>query len=131
MRDGVYDFGDAKIRIEGINRVNKALKQSGADMSDMSSLMHKIGMLVVDAAAPPIKTGALAASMRAGTSKNKAVVRAGYAKRVPYARVVHWGWAKKNRPPRPFLSDAEQRQQSAIYQALDLGLADIFKKNNL
>nr|BFF13501.1 hypothetical protein GCM10025699_48040 [Microbacterium flavescens] len=65
------------VKVEGLNKTIRALRQSGADMQDMKDLMHEIGTLIVNAAQPPVKSGALAGSIRAGRGATKAVVRAG------------------------------------------------------
>lgn len=124
--------GPVRVRIDGLNKVARALRKSGADMQDMSVLMHAIGMTVVLAARPraPYLSGALSGTIRAGRGKTKAVVRAGSA-RVPYAGVEHYGWPAHNIPPHPFLTDALAQQQDTIYDQLDRGLMTILAKNGL
>jgi hypothetical protein len=124
--------GSGRIRVDGLNKAVRALRKSGADMQDMSALMHAIGMTVVLAARPeaPYLSGALQGTIRAGRGKTKAVVRAGSA-RVPYAGVEHYGWPAHNIPAHPFLTDALRSQQADIYDQLDRGLMAILAKNGL
>lgn len=122
--------GNVEVRVEGLNRTIRALSKAGADAQEMKALMHSIGMLVVNAAVIPNRTGRLEASVRAGKGKTKAVVRAGGA-RVPYAGVIHYGWPARNIAPNEFLRIALQRQQQAVLSTLNAGLDDLLRKNNL
>jgi len=124
--------GAARVRVDGLNKVARALRKSGADMQDMSDLMHAIGMLVVVAAQPraPYLSGALQGTIRAGRGKTKAVVRAGSA-RVPYAGVEHYGWPAHNISAHPFLTDALRAEQAEIFDQLDRGLMAVLSKNGL
>lgn len=123
-------MGGAKVRIEGLGKTMRALSKAGADAQDMKDLMHEIGMIFVDAANPPVKSGALKASMRAGRGKTKAVVRAGGA-RVPYGGVIHFGWPARNIAPNPFFQHALQQKQGVAFDRLEEGLEDLLKKNGL
>lgn len=122
--------GDVRLRVQGLSRTIRALSQAGADAEDMRALMHALGMDVVTAAKPPIRSGALAATLRAGRGKTKAVVRAGGA-RTPYAGVIHYGWPARNIAPQPFLSDALAARRAHLLGMLDAGISDLLRKNNL
>lgn len=119
-----------RVRVEGLRATVRAMSKAGASAEDMKELMHSIGTLVVRSATPPVLTGALSLTLRAGRGKTKAVVRAGGA-RAPYAGVIHYGWPARNIPANPFLTTALQRQRPAILAALDSGLADILRKTDL
>ncbi|MFJ2544394.1 hypothetical protein [Microbacterium sp. NPDC087589] len=119
-----------RIRVEGLRKTIRALDQAGVDVQDMRDLMHSIGMLVVTAATPPRASGALAGTLRAGRGKTKAVVRAGGA-RAPYAGVIHYGWPARGIAARPFLTDALSRKRSDVFRALDQGVSQILKSNDL
>lgn len=122
--------GDVRLRIEGLGKTLRAMAKAGAEAEDIRELMHSLGMIVVNAANPPVVDGNLAGTLRAGRGKTKAVVRAGGA-RVPYAGVIHYGWPARNIEPQPFLTDALQRTQGQILRELDTGLGDILRKANL
>lgn len=129
-QDVTERFRGVSIRTQGLARTARALEKAGADSTDMKQLMHDIGMIVVRASQPPVLTGRLASSLRAGRGKTKAVVRAGGA-RVPYAPVIHYGWSTRNIEPQPFLLTALQRKRGDVFNELDDGITDILRKNNL
>ncbi|MCD5345051.1 hypothetical protein [Agromyces sp. S2-1-8] len=122
--------GDVRLRVTGLGRTMRQLQRAGADAQDMKDLMHKVGMLIVDAANPPELTGRLASTLRAGRGKTKSVVRAGGA-RAPYAGVRHYGWPARNIVADPFLDEARERRRGAVLAALDAGIGEILTKNNL
>lgn len=120
----------AGVRIEGLKKLQRAFKQAGVDAQDQKALMHSLGMIVVNAANPPVKSGALAASIRAGKGKTKAVVRAGGA-RVPYAGVQHYGWPAHGIEPKPFLLQAIQSKETELVNKIDEGVAAILRRAEL
>lgn len=128
--DGEYGTANGRVSVKGLSKSVRALEQAGADTQDMRTLMHELGMLVVKAADPPVVSGALAGTIRAGRGKTKAVVRAG-GRSAPYAAVVHYGWPARNRPANDFLRQALNSERGDILRALDAGLEDILRKNNL
>lgn len=132
MSAGDFDIvqGDVRLRVEGLGSTLRAMSKAGADAQDMKDLMHTLGSIVVRAATPPTVTGTLAATLRAGRGKTKAVIRAGGA-RAPYAGVVHYGWPARGIEPQPFLTKAMQSTRSQIFAQLDDGLGAILRKNNL
>lgn len=130
------------VKVEGLNRVLRKLNQAGADAENMRALMHSLGGIVIDNAAPPVRSGNLASSMRAGRGKTKAVIRAGYEARTPYAGRIHYGdpagfWRSmlgmrsSGIQPRPFLTDALQRSKGQVYAALERGIDQLLKQNDL
>jgi len=122
--------GSNSVRIDGLSKATKALEKAGVDAQDLKTLMHEIGMVVVRAANVPTRTGRLAASLKAGKGKTKAVVRAGGA-RVPYAGVVHYGWPAHNMQPQSFLSEALESHKTEVFNKLEDGIDDVLKRNNL
>lgn len=107
------------IRVEGSREVRKQLKdlndKVGKDM--LRDAHKKLADRVVNLAEPrvPVRTGALAASMRGLGSVSAATGKAGGAK-VPYAAAVHFGVGPRpgklgphNIKARPFLFDGLAR----------------------
>lgn len=122
--------GDVRIRVDGLGQTVRNLGRAGADTEDMRQLIHSVGMIVVRAASAPVRTGNLEGTIRAGRGKTKAVVRAGGAK-ARYAGVIHYGWPARNIVAQPFLVDALQAQRGQILEALDEGIQEILRKNDL
>lgn len=124
-----YRQGGTTVRVEGLNRVLRKLNQAGTDAQNMRDLMHSLGGIIINRARVPIRTGRLAESLRAGRGKTKAVVRAGRAS-VPYAGVIHYG-GYNNITPNPYLVGAVQESRGQVFAALEAGIDDLLKKNNL
>ena len=122
--------GDVRVVTKGLGKTLRAMEKAGADSTDMKELMFQLGNLVVKAASPPVLTGKMVGTIRAGRGKTKAVVRAGGA-RAPYAPVVHYGWPARNIAPNPFLLKALQSERTDILSQLDQGIDDILRKNDL
>lgn len=127
----VFQDRGVSVKIEGLNRILRKLSAAGADAENMRALMHSLGGMVIDSATPPVRSGALAGSLRAGKGKTKAVVRAGYNARIPYAGRVHYGDPAPGITGQPFLTDALQRSRSAVFTALERGIDDLLRDNDL
>jgi len=125
-----YVSGGSRVRIQGLNAVVRKLNRAGADAGEMRDLMHSVGSIVVRSAQPPVRTGITAGTIRAGRGKTKAVVRAGGA-RAPGAGVTHYGWPARGIHPQPFLTDALRAQHQQIFSALERGIDDLLRRNNL
>lgn len=133
MATDVITFHDrgVSVKVEGLNRVLRKLNAAGADAENMRQLMHSLGNMVIGRTDVPRRTGTLAATLRSGKGKTKAVVRAGYATRVPYAGVIHYGWPARNIKAQPYLTDALQKSKAQVFTALEAGIDDLLRKNNL
>lgn len=113
----------ARVEITGLRSALRDMQRMGVEAEDLRGLMAGIGELVAGAARPRARraSGRMAASIRPGRNKNRALVRAGGAS-VPYAGVQHYGWARRNISPNPYLTDALAARQSAVLAAMDAGL---------
>lgn len=130
--DVTFEGEGVKIRIEGLRKTFRALEAAGTASQDLRDLMHSLGLIVVGAARPntPTLSGALAGTLRAGRGKTKAVIRAGNA-RVPYAGVQHYGWPARGLSAQPFLTNAVQSTRAQTFAALDEGIGELLRKQNL
>lgn len=72
------------------------------DWKDVNSRVAKFGAGVV-ARAAPVRTGALAASVKGTTTRYAAVITAG-SRQVPYAAPIHWGWPRRHIAANPFVT---------------------------
>ena len=63
----------------------------------------------------PVRTGKLAASIRAAATMTSGKVRAGSAA-VPYAGPIHFGWPARRIKPQPFIYDAMDVRRKEVYE---------------
>lgn len=122
--------GPVRVKVVGLRKTVRALEKAGADTQDMRDLMHSIGNIVVKGANPPQLTGKLGNTIRAGRGKTKAVVRAGGA-RAPYAGVIEYGWPARNIEATHYLTESLQNNRAEALDALDSGIGEILRKNDL
>lgn len=92
------------IEVEGARELRRTLARAGHEIDDMVAANAEVSAFVAARAksAAPRRSGRLASSVRGNKAKSSAVVRAGGA-RVVYAGVIHYGWARHNIEPQPFL----------------------------
>jgi len=101
-------MGKPTIHVEGLNKLTRDLKTLEGDVvGSMKKLNAELAEDVAQTARRkvPRRSGALAGSIRSSGQARTRVVRAG-SSGVPYANVTHFGWAKHNIRPQPFLYDA-------------------------
>lgn len=124
-------YGDGTVvRVEGLSKLNRGLRKSGADVQRMNDLMHAIGLAVVQAANVPIKTGRLKSTLRAGKGRTKAVVRMGGA-RAPYAGVIEYGWQARGISSSMAVNNARDSRKAESQRMIREGVDKILKSNNL
>lgn len=74
----------------------------------------------------PRLSGALAASIKATSTKQQAAVKAG-STRVPYARVIHYGWPGRF-AGQPFLSEALTAEEPEVVEEYGRSLAELLRR---
>jgi hypothetical protein len=86
------NYSDKNVRVftRGLRATVKALEEAGADAQDMKEVFASAGRVVLRKVHYPIRTSRLQASVRLGTYKNKATIKAG-RKAVPYAARIEYG----------------------------------------
>lgn len=117
--------------IEGIDKMRRALiKLDDAARADFKQAGFDAANIVVDEAKRlvPKRTGALGQSIRANKVVSGAKVSAG-RKSVPYAGAIHFGWAKRNIRPNPFLYDAADRRVNEVMDAYIAQVYEIWNRN--
>jgi hypothetical protein len=131
MPDFDFTAGNVRMKVTGVRELVAKARKAGMDLSELNSLMHTLGQIVVQTAHPPVgPTGRLARSVRAGAARTKAVVRAGGAA-VPYAGPIHYGWPARNIQPQQFLLKALAQARPAVLAELDHEVGRIIKQNHL
>lgn len=123
------------VKVDGILNVISSLTKLGQRSGDLKQAFDRIGKQVKQDAIPlaPTATGALARSIRAGRTKNKATVRAGGASRRShgggvYAPIAHYGtYTHRSKGPRPFLTTAVQQNQGYARREISNELSSIIR----
>jgi hypothetical protein len=100
------------VTVEGARELRRSLARAGGDLGDMKEVHGEIANYVAVRAksAAPRRSGRLASSTRGNRAQSTAVVRAGGAS-VPYAGVIHWGWARHSIEPQPFLVNTAHKTE--------------------
>lgn len=115
------------IRVEGLREVLRDLERFGVSTDDLRDAFGAIAGDVAAEAGQLVrrKTGALAATIRPGRAKNKAIVRAGTAG-VPYAGVVNY-----HRPGDEFLTGPANANPEARVRQIEDSLESLIVKHGL
>jgi len=124
---------EGKEEIEGLREVQKALnKFSDATRKEMQSTHLKAAEIVVGASKRfvPIKTGALAQSIRPAAVMSGGRVKVGSAS-VPYAGPIHFGWPARRIKPQPFVYDALDTRRGEVSRLYEKRMAILMFKYGL
>ena len=83
---------NTEIRVKNLKEINRDMRRLGVESQDMKGVYHDAGNEIKSGIQPrvPVRSGKLAASLRAGKTASKAIVRAG-SKAIPYAGVQNFG----------------------------------------
>lgn len=112
----------AQIKVEGLTELRRALKQAGADFPRRLRGANKVaaGIVAKDAKSKvPVLSGRLQKSIGVRASSSSAFVKAGTASRVPYARVIEFGWPGHNIEPQPYLYPALQEKEPQVIETYE------------
>jgi HK97 gp10 family phage protein len=105
-----------KIQIEGLKETQAALRAVSNDLkTEMKPTHLKAAQIIVDGSKRyvPVRSGKLAASIRAAATQTGGRVRAGFAA-VPYAGPIHFGWPARRIKPQPFIYDAMDDRRAEV-----------------
>ncbi|SDH16166.1 hypothetical protein SAMN04515691_2985 [Leifsonia sp. 98AMF] len=107
MAESVY-------QVEGGRQLRKSLRAAGDDLTDLKIVHGQAAAIAARRAESraPHRTDQLAATIRSAGTKTAGIVRVGNNSRVPYAPVIHWGWARRHIAPNPFASQGAQESES-------------------
>ncbi len=130
VRDVSADFKGGYIKTDGLAKLNRAMTAAGIDSEDNRELMYRLGEIVADEAKSlaPVRSGRIRDSIRPGRGKTKAVVRAGF-RSVPYAPVIHYGWAEHNIEAQPYMLQALQNKRDEVIRVFEQGIAQLTEKH--
>lgn len=119
------------VEVKGLRETVRALEAYGVAIEDLRDAFRDIaGRVVTKAEARVAKVSwDLHNSIRAGNTKNKAVVRAGYAGRVQYAGRNNWGGLGIRASH--FLSGPANEDREQNLRDIAESLAALARKHNL
>lgn len=117
------------MQVSGAKELRKTLKQAGDDLGDLKDVNQAVGNMVVSVARgnAPVRSGALAGSIRANRVAGGVSVRAGSGS-VPYAGPIHWGWPARSIKAQPFILDAAQQTEAAWVALYEDGVNKILDR---
>lgn len=121
-----------EIKIEGIGKLMRSLKQLDADLVEEVKETHRDAANRVAATARPkvpVRTGRLAADIRVGVTIKSGTVKIG-RKAVPYAGPIHFGWPARHIAPQPFMYEALDARRNELERLYSTRIAEIVAKVN-
>lgn len=120
-------------KVEGLTETLRGLQRIGVEAGDLKDAMAEIaaeGARLASSFAPK-RSGRLASSVRGNRAKAKAVVTAGRARTVPYARVINYGWPKRGIRAARFMQRADEQLQPRAVEMLETGLDKAIRRAGL
>jgi len=117
--------------VEGINKLRRALIKLDAEAKeDFAQAGLAASKIVVQEAQRlvPTRSGKLKQSIKNRKVVSGAKVYAG-KKSVPYAGVIHFGWATRNIRPNPFLYDAADNRVNEVMDTYLDQVYEIWNRN--
>ena len=138
MASGTYGYRvtggqGSRIQIEGLKETQKALRDMSDDLKDEMKPTHKAAAEVIVEGSKryvPVRSGRLAASIRAVATRTSGRVRAGSAA-VPYAGPIHFGWPARRIKPQPFIYDAMDARRQEVYDLYAQRIFGLIDKHGL
>lgn len=117
------------VKVEGLPRLRRTLKQAGVDMKDLTKLNREAAntVLPVARALAPVgdpKNGHIRSTIRTGATQKAGIIRAGN-KKLPYGGVVHFGWAKRGIEAKPWIAIAAKQTEPRWVQNYFDGLMKV------
>lgn len=118
------------VQVDGGPQLRRTLRSLGSDLGDLRAVHNDVAAYVAEAArgSAPVRSGALAGTLRGSGAKTVATVRAGYA-RVPYAGPIHWGWGRRGIRANPFLTRAAADTEPVWVELYTVGVQGLVDVN--
>lgn len=107
-----------------LDQLERQLRAAGAELDALEPSNREAGRVVLAAARPPRRSGALAASLRADVTGRDIV----FASTARYWTFVHWGAPRRNMRARPWYPEALQHSRDDIVAVYAKHAADTLKQ---
>lgn len=121
------------VSVEGLREVTRGLEAAGVDVDELKDVMGSIAAEAAGVMAnfiPLGPTGRLRASVRGNRAKGKAVVTVGGA-RVPYARVIQYGWPRRGIEAARYVERTDAVMETRAVEMLEDGWSAIAERHGL
>lgn len=118
----------ASVEVQGLGELRAGLKRLDADLPKELNKVAKASADVVAQEArvlAPKLSGKLAAAIKPLGQAKGGLVKVGG---LPYHRVIHFGWARHNISPRPFLYDALDARRDEVVEKFEREVAALVDK---
>jgi hypothetical protein len=117
------------VQVEGAREVRKAMKRMDKRLDDMKDVHQAAGEPVAEEARVlvPVDDGDLRGSIRLDRRAAGVAVLAG-KRAIPYAGVIHFGWAAHGIEPDPFLYEAADARADEVRDRYAAGIADMVER---
>lgn len=121
----------ATLDVKGLRETVRGLERLGVEVTELKDVMRSVGDLVVPYAREGIRSrsGTLAGTVRAGTAKAKATIRAGGA-RARYAGINNYS-PNIAGGPRHWMENAAEHHLPQITSTVDNGLRALARRAGL
>lgn len=121
------------VQVEGLSKLVRSLQEAGVSIGDLKDAFSAISRQAADLAAryAPRNTGKLRSSIRGDKAKNKATVRAGSARKVPYAGAINYGWKRHNIAPQRFMQKADEAIRPDVPRLIESNIRSAMEKAGL
>jgi hypothetical protein len=114
MGDGYRAVTDSTgaVEVDGLKELIRSLRRAGDDLADLKDANQAAATIALRGAEElvPYRTGKLAGTGRTAKQAGRARFQFGSA-RVPYARIVHWGWPARGIPAQTYGTDGARRTE--------------------
>lgn len=117
------------IKIEGLKELSGHLKKLSAELPKELKAVSKDAAEIVATEARgivPVRTGRLRGQIKAGATAKGGDVR---VSGLVYAKPIHFGWAKHNIRPNPFIYKARDKRHDEVIAKFEKGLNDLVERN--
>ena len=120
------------VQVVGLTQAVRSLERLGVEVEDLRDAWGRIADRVkpIYEANTPKRTGRLRGDYRTGRAKGKASLAVGGA-RVPYARVIRWGWAARNIRANDWVTRADATAEPVAATHLDEEISRLISRLDL
>jgi hypothetical protein len=121
------------IRVTGIPKLNRDLQSLGIAVEDLKDAFGNLADMGAKAAISfaPVRSGALAGSIRGNRAKSKAVVTAGRGRTSEYAGIINYGSPGRGIAAQPFMQKADAQVSPRIIPTLTADIDRLIRARGL